>query len=109
MTQTSPSFSRALDLINKLIHNGLVVWVSQVPRNPSIPHLAKGPGLPWRVALCGRGAGEDWRQRFFESRAQRHRVVHRDRLGLAYAVGAVGRLGLFGRIPMTRVVNDVIR
>ena len=27
MTQTSPSFSRVLDLIHKIIHNGLVVWV----------------------------------------------------------------------------------
>ena len=45
----------------------------------------------------------------FEPRAQRHWVVHGDRLGLAYAVSAVGRLGFFGRIPMTRVMNDVVR
>ena len=45
----------------------------------------------------------------FEPRAQRHRVVHGDRLGLAYAVGAVRRLGFLGRIPMTREVNDVVR
>ena len=36
----------------------------------------------------------------FEPRAQRHRVIHGNRLGLAYAVGAVCRLGFFGRTPI---------
>ena len=34
MTQTSPSFSRVLDLFHKLIHNGLVVWVRSIQLLP---------------------------------------------------------------------------